>query len=43
MKMPVEEVGPFVTRTRRLFDELSKIQVPVIAALDGLALGNLKF
>ena len=40
IKMQPDEVGPFVSRTRKLFDDLSKLKVPVIAAIDGLALGN---
>lgn len=39
-KMQQEEVGPFVSRTRRLFDDLSRLPVPVIAAIDGVALGG---
>lgn len=38
--MQVEEVGPFVSRTRKIFDDLSKVKVPVIAAMDGVALGG---
>ncbi len=38
--MKEEEIGPHVTRYRKLFDDLSKISVPVIAALDGAALGK---
>ena len=39
-KMQQEEVGPFVSRTRKLFDELARLPVPVIAAMDGVALGG---
>ncbi|RNA13771.1 methylglutaconyl- mitochondrial, partial [Brachionus plicatilis] len=39
-KMQQEEVGPFVSRTRKLFDELSCLPVPIIAAIDGVALGG---
>ncbi|CAF0968948.1 unnamed protein product [Brachionus calyciflorus] len=39
-KMQVEEVGPFVSRTRKLFDDLSRLPMPVIAAIDGVALGG---
>ena len=41
--MKEEEIGPHVTRYRKLFDDLSKISVPVIAALDGAALGKKLF
>ena len=41
--MKEEEIGPHVTRYRKLFDDLSKISVPVIAALDGAALGRYPF
>ena len=37
--MRQEEIGPHVTRYRKLFDDLSKVAVPVIAAMDGAALG----
>jgi methylglutaconyl-CoA hydratase len=39
-KMKLEEVGPFVSRTRQLFDEIARLPVPVICALDGVALGG---
>jgi methylglutaconyl-CoA hydratase len=38
--MHSNEVGPFVTRTRTIFDSLAKLHVPVIAAIDGVALGG---
>lgn len=38
--MKLEEVGPFVSRTRKIFDDISKLPVPVICALDGVALGG---
>lgn len=38
-KMEESEIGPHVTRTRKIFDDLSKVGVPVIAAMDGAALG----
>ena len=37
--MEESEIGPHVTRTRKIFDDLSKVGVPVIAAMDGAALG----
>lgn len=39
-KMSLEEVAPFVSRTRKIFDDLSNLEVPLIAALDGVALGG---
>ena len=39
-KMQLEEVGPFVSKIRKIFHDVSKIQVPVIAAIDGAALGG---
>jgi len=38
--MPPEEVPRFVGKARRLFRELERLPVPVIAALDGVALGG---
>ncbi len=38
--MKLEEVGPFVSRTRKIFDDLAKLPMPVICALDGVALGG---
>lgn len=38
--MKLEEVAPFVSRTRKIFDDLAKLPVPVIAAIDGAALGG---
>jgi len=38
--MSLEEVAPFVSRTRKIFDDLSNLEVPLIAALDGVALGG---
>jgi methylglutaconyl-CoA hydratase len=40
MKMHQDEVGPFVAKIRRVFDDLAKLPVPVIAAIDGVALGG---
>ena len=37
--MHISEVGPFVSRIRKVFDDVSRIHVPVIAAIDGAALG----
>ncbi len=38
--MKLEEVAPFVSRTRKIFDDISCLSVPTIAALDGVALGG---
>lgn len=38
--MKIHEVGPFVSRTRKIFNDVAKLPVPVIAALDGVALGG---
>jgi len=38
--MQLEEVGPFVSRIRRIFDDISNVSVPVICAIDGAAMGN---
>jgi methylglutaconyl-CoA hydratase len=38
--MQLEEVAPFVSRLRKTFDDLSRLPVPVIAAIDGAALGG---
>ena len=35
-----EDVGPFVSRARALLTAFSTLPVPVIAALDGFALGG---
>lgn len=39
-KMQTNEVAPFVSRLRKLFDDVSNLSVPVIAAIDGAALGG---
>ena len=39
-KMQLEEVGPFVSKIRKCFDELARLPIPVIAAIDGAALGG---
>ena len=39
-KMKEEEVGPLVTRARRMFSDVSTLPVPVITALDGGAFGG---
>ena len=38
--MPLEEVGPFVSRLRGSLTELRNLPVPTIAALDGTAVGG---
>lgn len=38
--MPVGEVGPFVARLRGLIGKLHSLPFPVIAALDGTAVGG---
>lgn len=38
--MPIEEVPKFVDGIRQLTNELSSLPVPVIAAIDGYALGG---
>jgi len=40
LKMEEKDVGPFVSRLRKTFDDLSDLHVPVIAAIDGVALGG---
>eukprot|EP00467_Chlorarachnion_reptans_P003058 CAMPEP_0114519580 /NCGR_PEP_ID=MMETSP0109-20121206/19091_1 /TAXON_ID=29199 /ORGANISM="Chlorarachnion reptans, Strain CCCM449" /LENGTH=298 /DNA_ID=CAMNT_0001700353 /DNA_START=78 /DNA_END=974 /DNA_ORIENTATION=+ len=39
-KMAPEEVGPFVAKLRRLVSSFANVSVPVIAAIDGAALGG---
>lgn len=39
-KMSLEEVAPFVARTRKIFNDVSCLPIPTIAALDGVALGG---
>ena len=38
--MHIDEVAPFVCRLRKAFDDVSNLPVPVIAVLDGVALGG---
>jgi methylglutaconyl-CoA hydratase len=38
--MPDSEVAPFVAKLRSMINQVSKIPVPVIAAIDGAALGG---
>jgi len=40
LKMPPSEVGQFVAKARGLMSELENLPMPVIAALDGAALGG---
>ena len=40
MKMTEKEVGDFVAKLRETFHLLSKLPVPIIAAIDGAALGG---
>lgn len=42
-KMQVEEIGPFVSKIRKIFQDIYRMQVPVIAAIDGAALGSFYF
>jgi methylglutaconyl-CoA hydratase len=42
-KMELEEVGPFVSKIRKIFHDVAQVRVPVIAAIDGAALGKLIF
>eukprot|EP00731_Ephydatia_muelleri_P001568 Em0001g1568a len=39
-EMKEEEVGPFVSRLRKSVSELADLPVPIIAAIDGTALGG---
>jgi len=39
-KMQPQEVGPFVSKARKLISELENLPMPVIAAIDGHALGG---
>ena len=39
-KMKDEDVGPFVSRARRMFSDVSSLPMPVITALDGGAFGG---
>lgn len=39
-EMKEEEVGPFVSRLRKTVSDLADLPVPVIAAIDGTALGG---
>ena len=38
--MPPELVGPFVAKARNLISDLENLPMPIIAAIDGPALGN---
>ena len=38
--MPPELVGPFVAKARNLISDLENLSMPIIAAIDGPALGN---
>jgi len=40
LKMQPVEVGPSVSKTRKLFHDVSRLPMPVIAAIDGIALGG---
>lgn len=39
-KMKQEDIGGFVSKLRKTFDDVAKLPVPVIAAIDGAALGG---
>jgi methylglutaconyl-CoA hydratase len=39
-KMAEKDVGPFVAKLRQTFHELSKLPIPVVAVIDGVALGG---
>jgi hypothetical protein len=39
VKMPASSVGPFIAKARRLLSDLENLPMPVIAAIDGHALG----
>ena len=38
--MKEEDVGPFVAQARQVVTDISELPVPVIAAIDGVALGG---
>ena len=38
--MKEEDVGPFVARARQTITDMAELPVPVIAAIDGVALGG---
>lgn len=40
MSMPQEDVAPFVSKLRTLMASLEELPIPVIAAIDGVALGG---
>ena len=42
-KMPANLVGAFVAKARKLISDLESLPMPVIAAIDGHALGTLDF
>ncbi|KAM4802732.1 methylglutaconyl-CoA hydratase, mitochondrial-like, partial [Urocitellus parryii] len=39
-KMHASEVGPFVSKIRAVINDIANLPVPMIAAIDGLALGG---
>ena len=38
--MPAKEVGPFVSKLRQMIGDICNLPMPVIAAMDGVAVGG---